>query len=175
MTTEPYDRIWECSNISGELIEEKARWLRDARGLHGKSLRFFDLAGKLLHHARSDYYLITPVFFHSILGLESALKFHYRLEKGYLKELLARAIADGLLHDGIFSPFPPLSKQLLSSRGKVRSYKTHLEKLAELIPAWRNEYFHGIYLLAPDYFHLTIQMREIADVLKTRRSRVAGL
>jgi hypothetical protein len=44
-----------------------------------------------------------------------------------------------------------------------------LELLVQLVPELRNQYFHGRYLLAPDYLHLTFQLREIADALDTFR------
>jgi len=159
------DERWGWAGISGTTIQERAEWLREKRNLHGASLGFFDTAGRILVHARTDYLLISPVFFHAIIGVESALKLHYKSEGAYLKELLKRAAGDGLVNDAIFSKIQPLSDQIVPL--EIRKLGTHHEKLAELIPEWRNVYFHGGFILTPDYFHLTIQMREIADVLTT--------
>ena len=166
------DQRWTSEGISGDTIREKAAWIAEKRNLHGRSLAFFDIAGRLLLHAETDYLLISPVFFHAILGLESALKLHYRTEMGYLKELFRRGIDDGLVTEKVFHNIRPLSKKI--SQQLDRDITAHHEKLAALIPEWRNQYFHGGFLLMPDYFYLSLQLREIADVLTTSKKRAAG-
>ena len=160
---------WEWAGISGDTIVEKAVWLRAKRHLHSGSLRFFETAGSILVHARTDYFLISAAFFHAIIGVESALKLHYRKEKSSLAVLLERAIKDDLIQDSIFSEIKPLPDRIVPKQ--LRKLGAHHQKLAKLIPEWRNEYFHDGYILMPDYFHLTIQMREIADVLTTLETR----
>ena len=47
---------------------------------------------------------------------------------------------------------------------------TFSERLSSLVPKLRNQFFHGTYLLSPDYLYLAFQMREIADALNTREA-----
>lgn len=44
---------------------------------------------------------------------------------------------------------------------------TYSESLSSLVPKLGHQFFHGTYLLSPDYLHLTFHMREIADALNT--------
>jgi hypothetical protein len=49
-------------------------------------------------------------------------------------------------------------------------HRTYSEWLSSLVPKLRNQFFHGAYLLSPDYLFLAFQMREIADALNTRET-----
>lgn len=167
------DERWLSYGVTGAYLEEKAAWLSEARFLHDRSLRFFELAGTLVSLSRSNYPLASVAFFHAIPGLERALRMHYRDEDSSLKDLLQCGVEEKLIHDALFAdkrpftaPFSRRVKRLAAPKGG-----TWTEMLAHLIPALRNEYFHGVYLLAPDYLHLTFQLREIADALNTQNSR----
>jgi hypothetical protein len=110
-------------------------------------------------------------FFHAIPGLECALKLHYRDEEAYLSDLLRRAVEEKVVLDRAFADPHPFTDWFYQAYQKLikEHCATNAELLAHLIPELRNQYFHGIYLLAPDYLHLTFQLREFADALMTRR------
>ncbi|MEO6006119.1 MAG: hypothetical protein ABIS43_23435 [Opitutus sp.] len=144
-------------------------WLKEGRTLHGNALRFFEDAGTLVKFARYDYTLVSAAFFQGILGLERALKIHFKANKGYLGELLGKAIEIGAIGESTMNDSPELtpefSKQVKSIVGKQAL--SRLKCLEQLLPELRNQYFHGTYLLAPDYLHLTFQLRRMADALAT--------
>jgi len=166
MQTKP-DQRWEWFGITVEFLEAKADWLRAPRGLHGNSVRFFELAGTLISHSRYDYPLSSLAFFQGVIGLERALKLHYRTENKNLATLMSTALKDSLVRDSMFSTIPPFTKEF--SRQIEDRFTSHSETLVALVPKLRNQFFHGTYLLAPDYVHLTFQLREIADVLTTKK------
>lgn len=159
------DARWKWFGITVDFLEAKAEWLRAPRKLHGSSVRFFELAGTLVSHSKYDYPLSSLAFFQGVIGLERALKLHYQTEEKSLAALMATALEDSLLRDSLFSTVAPFSKEF-SQQIKARS-STHSETLVALVPKLRNQFFHGTYLLAPDYLDLTLQMREIADAIKT--------
>ena len=162
------DQRWEWFGISADFLDSKAEWLRAPRRLHWSSVRFFELAGSLVSYSRFDYPLSSLAFFQGAIGLERALKLHYRVKDDSLSALLTRALRDAVLRDSLFSSIPPLSKELLRQIS-VRPVRpaTHSETLVVLVPELRNQFFHGTYLLAPELLHLTLQLREIADALTT--------
>jgi hypothetical protein len=162
------DERWHSFGVTMDFLESKAEWLRAPRMLHGSSVRFFELASSLISCSRFDYPLSSLAFFQAVIGLERALKLHYRTEEDYLSALLKRALKESLVQDSLFSSFPPLSERFLS-QVSVRA-SAHSETLLALVPELRNQFFHGTYLLAPEYLYLTIQMREISDVLVTKRA-----
>jgi bifunctional pyridoxal-dependent enzyme with beta-cystathionase and maltose regulon repressor activities len=67
--------------------------------------------------------------------------------------------------DAAFGEIRPLSDHF--QRQIEEPAETHCQLLSKLVPKLRNQFMHGTYLLAPDYVHLAIQMREIADLLRT--------
>ncbi len=170
------DDRWLSHKVTGAFLEERAAWLKEDRKLHSSSLRFFELAGTLVSFSRFSYPFASVAFFHGILGLEPALKLHYHDEKACLSDLLRRAVVKKLVNDALFGLRPPFTKELskmvdrLVHRLADQKPRTHSELLPRLIPELRNEYFNGDYLLAPDFLHLTFQLREIADALTTLKS-----
>lgn len=164
------DDRWPGFGISAAFFEEKGRWLKEGRNLHGSALKFFEMAGTLVGLARLDYLLASVAFFQAIPGLEWALKLHYRKKDDKLRNLLAHAVRDGLVSDALFGDIPPFTTKF--ARQIKPRLKTRTEELLFVIPELRNQYFHGTYLLAPDYLHLTIQLRQIADALTTKKNRL---
>lgn len=161
------DERWAGFGITPEFLETKAEWLREPRLLHGGCVRFFELASTLILHSRYDYPLGSLAFFQAVIGVERALKLHYRSEKKHLASLFSCALKDALIHDILFADSPSPSARFL--RQVPGRYATYSERLAVLVPELRNQFFHGTYLLAPEYVHLAIQLRKIADVLDTKK------
>jgi hypothetical protein len=160
------DERWSWFGVTAAFLESKASWLNEARDLHGKSLRFFQLAGKLVWLSRDDYELSSLAFFQAIIGLERALRLHFASEEAPLALLFRKAVAEGIVTDSAFAEGWPLSDDL---RRKLDVTATsHCHALSVLVPRLRNDFMHGTYLLSPDHLYLTLQMREIADVLKTK-------
>lgn len=155
---------WHDYGITVKWIEEKAGWMRRDSGSPGAIDGFFDCAGRLMRLCAYDYYLLGPMFFHAVIGLEAMLRVHYKAtDKNSFSELLGKAVEEDLFHDGIFFEIRPLDPIFKKRFDKGR--KSHVEKLALLLPTLRNQYMHGIYQFHPDYLHLAIQVREMADVL----------
>jgi hypothetical protein len=162
------DIRWSWFGVTAEFLEQKASWLSEQRELNQRSLDFFRLAGKLVGLSRDDYELASLAFFQAIIGLEKALRLHFASEEGKFAFLLQEAVTKGLVTDAVFSevrPFEDESLKRLQQQGGATG--THCEDLAVLIPKLRNQFVHGTYLLSHEYLYLTIQMREIADALKT--------
>jgi hypothetical protein len=172
------DERWSWFDVTESFFETKASWLKEARSLHGSSVRFFELAGKLLLFSRDDYELSSLAFFQAVIGLEKAFRLHFRLPPHSfvtLAPLFDRTIADGIVTDAAFSEIRPFSghfKNQIEEWALVQSQEvsawTHCQTLSVLVPMLRNQFMHGTYLLAPDYVHLAVQMREIADLLLTK-------
>jgi hypothetical protein len=164
---------WPMGDIDGPWLEAKGAWLKEERNLHGNSCKFFVTAGSLFIFARYEYALGSVAFFQAILGFEKALKMHYQQNEGYLKELMKKAVADGIINDAILSQSPRLGDhfhQEVRNLGGKKSM-THCEQLCLWLPEQRNQYFHGTYLLSPDHYYLTIQLRRLADALDTQRTQ----
>ena len=170
------DVRWSWFDITESFFETKAAWLKEARSLHGSSVRFFELAGKLVYLSRDDYELSSVAFIQAVIGLERALRLHFRTPSEHysslatsgesLASLLGRATSEGIVTDAAFSEIRQFSEPIRSQL-EVRD-DTHCQVLSVLVPKLRNQFAHGTYILAPDYLHLAIQMREIADVLVTK-------
>ena len=160
------DRRWSSLGITGEFLEKKAAWLREQRMLHDNCARFFQSAGDLVSFSRFHYPLASLALFQAVIGLERGLKLHYGREDEHFSALFNRAVEEKLVHDKLFVHPIKLSRDML----KLIKPKppTYSEKLASLVPKLRNQFFHGTYLLSPDYLYLGFQMREIADALNTR-------
>ena len=170
---------WTWEGRTLESIAETAAWLDERRRLGGGCENFFHMAAKMLLLARFDYFLITPVFFHSVIGLERALRIHYksseetytRMSAGSLdsfSQLFQRAVDDELITDGLFGEVPRLDDYFDQFGEEGEAPSSHSALLALLIPKLRNEYFHGSDMLHSDFYELTIQLRQCADALKTR-------
>ena len=190
------DIRWSYFGVTDALLESKAAWLKEEHDLHDQSLHFFQLAGKLVSLSRDDYELASLAFFQAIIGLERALRLHFAaVETDKFAELLGRAVAEEIVTDAVFSDVRPLSDEFLKQIAEkvlpdatfsievplpdrlLRKVKdevpTHSLALSILVPKLRNQFMHGTYLLSPEYLHLTLQMREIADALKTKSTRPA--
>ncbi|MDF1850371.1 MAG: hypothetical protein P1U85_06005 [Verrucomicrobiales bacterium] len=170
--------IWE--GVTLEALEETATWLSESRQLGSGAAHFFSMAGRLLMHARFDYFLIEPMFFQAVIGLERALRIHYKapretyteMSEGNLdsfRNLFKRAVEENIIGDEIFGEIRPLPKELVSLC--VEEPKTYSELLASLVPELRNRYFHGNWFLIGEFYPLTIQLRKCADVLKSQGSK----
>lgn len=170
------DIRWSFIGVTVDLLEQKASWLIEERGLHQRSLHFFRLAGKLVLLSRDDYELASLAFFQATIGLERAMRLHFASEDAPFAFLFQEALKNKLITDMIFSevrPFEDGLLRLLKNRDAVTT--THRAALAVLIPELRNQFMHGTYLLSSEYLYLTFQLREIADVLKTtRRANVSN-
>jgi hypothetical protein len=163
------DQRWSWFDVSESFFEAKASWLKEARTLHGSSVRFFQLAGKLVWLSRDDYELSSLAFFQAVIGLERAFRLHFRPQPKPLtsfNSMFARAVSEGIVTDAAFSEIRPLSDHI--RRQLEEPADTHCRVLSILVPKLRNQFMHGTYLLAPDYLHFAIQMREIADLLRTK-------
>lgn len=165
------DDRWLSYDVTGAFLEEQAAWLSGGRTLHSGSLRFFEESGALVSFSRYHYPLASVAFFHAIPGVECALKLHYQKAELPLSELLLRALDEKLIKDSLFTHRKPFTERFAKMvDGLVEEQGgTHSQLLVSLVPKLRNQYFHGTYLLAPDYLHLTFQLREIADALITRQ------
>ena len=163
------DERWSWFDVTECFFEIKASWLKEARSLHGSSVRFFELAGKLFLFSRDDYELSSLAFFQAVIGLERAFRLHFRSPSNSfpsLASLFNRAMSEGIMTDLPFSEIRPLSDHIRSQLEAPAA--THCHALSVLVPKLRNQFMHGTYLLAPDYLHLAVQMREIADLLRTK-------
>jgi len=167
---------WTWEGLTLESIEETAAWLSERRRLGSGCEYFFSMAGRMLLHARFDYVLITPMFFHAVIGLERALRIHYKQpDERYMAggdgsldsfgNLFQKAVEHGVIHDDIFGELQALPGEL-PRQGEYES-ATHSEWLAWLVPKLRNDYFHGRSSLKHEFYPLTVQMRQCADALKT--------
>jgi len=126
------------------------------------------LAGKLVSLSRDDYELSSLALFQAIVGLERALRLHFASDKEVFALLFRKAVAEEIVTDAVFSEVRPLPDELLRQLEGV--VPTHSHALSILVPKLRNQFMHGTYLLSPEYLRLTLQMREIADALKTKTS-----
>lgn len=163
--------LWPQREIDGAWLEAKGAWLKEPRNLHPDSCVFFINAGSLFIFARYEYAFGSIAFSQAILGFENALKRHYQQNDGYLKELMKKAMADGTINDAILGKTPRLDDsfhQRVRNLGGKKSM-THCEQLCLWLPEQRNRYFHGTFLLSPYLYHLTIQLRMLADALDTNR------
>ncbi len=163
------DIRWSYFGVTDAFLESKAAWLEEERDLHRQSAHFFRLAGKLVSLSRDDYELASLAFFQAIIGLERAFRLHFAAEEtDKFAELFGKAVTEEIVTDAVFSEVRPIPKEL--RRHFKGTAPTHSRALAILVPKLRNQFVHGTYLLSPEYLHMTIQMREIADALKTKRT-----
>ena len=161
--------LWLTFGFSDADLEEKANWIsRDHPGFTGGTVMYFRTAGSLIGFSKYDFKLVSLVFFQAVIGLEKMLKHFYRDEKAAFKDLFARAVEEGVIADGSFSKIEPLRKEFRDLIDKGRT--TYAEKLACLIPALRNEFFHGDYRLHPEFLPLALQVREAVDALLMART-----
>ena len=178
----PLATQWTWEGLTSEAIEETATWIGEPRRLGSGCENFFHMAGKMLLLARFDYFLITPVLFYSVIGLERALRVHYKSpDQPYtstcagsskpFRLLFQRVVDDELITDELFDEIPPISELFRLFEKDIEVPSSHSASLALLIPELRNQYFHGYDLLLPHSFGLTIQLRKCADILKTRGTK----
>jgi hypothetical protein len=67
------DQRWPWFDITESFLEAKSSWLQEPRTLHGSSVRFFVLAGKLVWLSRDDYELSTLAFFQALASSERSV------------------------------------------------------------------------------------------------------
>ncbi len=186
------DIRWSYFGVTAAFLESKASWLKEERELHDRSVHFFRLAGKLVSLSCDDYELSSLAFFQAIIGLERAMRLHFASDAAPFALLFREAVAKEIVTDAAFSEVRPLPDELLKQlaeavlpdavipefrplpdkliRKLARVVPTHSRALSILVPKLRNQFMHGTYLLSPDHLYLTIQMREIADALRTKPS-----
>ncbi|MES2922295.1 MAG: hypothetical protein V4819_12155 [Verrucomicrobiota bacterium] len=165
---------WKDYGITVEWIEEKSEWMRRDSGSPGAIDGFFDCAGRLMRLCAYDYYLLGPMFFHAVIGLEAMLRVHYKAtDKKKFNKLLDKAVKEGLFHDGIFSEIRSIHEGFSPKAEKKRKreeLKSGVGTLVWLLPRLRNQYMHGIYQFHPDFLHLAVQVREMVDTLTMPRT-----
>ena len=173
---------WAWQNLTLETMQETATWLAGRRQLGSGCERFFHMAGKLLLLARFDYSLITPVFFHAVIGLERGLRIHYKSpDQTYtsgsdgnldgFRNLFQKAVDEAVITDELFGEVASLTEFFPEYMQDVEMPSNRCAALALLIPELRNRYFHGKEVLAPEFYWLTIQLRQCADALQTRGTK----
>lgn len=192
--TLPQQWVWQ--NQTCDSILKHVEWLQEPRKLGSGCDYHFLTTGKLLHFTLQDYMLIVPTLQQAILGLERAIRVHYKpVDECYgslcngcttvsFRDLLQKAVDNQIINDEIFSKTPPhpdgLKEQiqngtLFSSQNKDEKSRHDLsysQQLATLIPILRNYYFHGNpTFLCPGFLDVIIDLRLIADALKTRGVR----
>lgn len=162
------DRRWLGTKVTIEWLNEKAEWLCRDTGSPGGIDSFFETAARLMRLCGYDYLLLGSMFFHVVIGLEAMLRVHFKSkpEDGF-RSLLERAVREGVITDATFSEIRPLPKAFKDHFDE--KLPTHAQRLAELLPALRNEYFHGSCWLHPEFVHLALQVREMADALTISR------
>jgi len=180
---------WKRQNQTFESLEKHAQWLREQRQLGSGCEYYFDMAGKLLRLSTEDYFLIVPAFYQTVIGLERALRFHYKPEdecygfgagnQDSFANLLQRAVDEGAINDDLFIESTleqdGLKKQIQDGRRskndatKTLSKLSYSQQLAVSIPELRNAHFHGNpNFLTPGILEVAIDLRIIADNLKTK-------
>jgi len=74
---------------------------------------YFRTAGSLIRFSRYDFTLLPLAFFQAVVGLEKTLKLHYRSESEVFKELLKRAVGEGVINDASFASDEPMRRLLV--------------------------------------------------------------
>ena len=170
---------WKLRGVTFEQWERETSWLEERRNM-GVQEEFFKLAARLLRLVPQDWSMLSPAFFHAVIGLERGLRAHYKApdelysEPGAqdpFRDLLQKALSEGLINDELFRDalvVPNLDPYLLDC-----SYEGYSKRLVDKLPELRNSYFHGRMVLSPEFFHLTLHLRLIVDVLKTSPVRTS--
>lgn len=167
---------WRWKGLTSSEFDARVRWLGEHRELGSGCESFFLIAARLFGLAKEDPTLATPAFFHAVIGLERALRVHYKpvdqiygsLCEGSMEpfaDLLKRAKEEGLLVDGLFPEIRSFPEEWNSLPGG--HVQGDARALAELVPYWRNQYFHGRMVESSHFFFLALQLRSVADALKT--------
>ena len=171
---------WTWNGLTEEDMNQKIAWLEEPRKLGSGCGRFFQVSARLFSHARYDCMMASPAFFHAVIGLERALRIHYKskdetystLSEGNQSpfvNLLKRALEDRLVFEDGFEHHRPIPVEFLERLDPCPA--DHAGRLACLVPLLRNEYFHGSFRFSPYFFFLALQLRGIADELKTKGER----
>lgn len=161
--------LWGGFGVSDADLEKKAVWIsRDHRNFPDATVMYFRTAESLIRFSRYDFKLISLAFFQAVIGLERMLKHYYSDDAAAFKELFVRAVRDGVITDDSFSRIEPLPKEFSGLIEK--GLPTYARKFACLIPALRNQFFHGDYHLRPEFLHLALQVREAVDALLMART-----
>jgi hypothetical protein len=165
--------------VTKQFLDDKAAWLSAQRELEDDVARFFIEAGKLVSFSWYHHPFASLALFPSIIALEKSLRLLNRNPKLSFQELFAEIVEQGIVSDTVFTRLQ-LSKDFELSRMKKLvegKQNSHLALLSNLIPKLRNDFFHGTYLMSPEFLLLCFQMRELADALcpEIRRRRPPGL
>ena len=164
---------WKLRGVTVEQWDRETTWLEERRKM-GVEESFFRMAARLLRLVPQDWDMLSPAFFHAVIGLERALRSHYKApDEMYtgpgaldpFRDLLQKALSEGLINDELFKdaivvPDPDAFLLDYANEG-------YAKRLVEKLPVLRNSYFHGQMILSPEFFQLTLHLRRIVDVLKT--------
>jgi hypothetical protein len=154
--------IWRTLGVTQQFLDEKAAWLSEQRELNDQVAFFFIEVGKLVSFSWYHYPFASLALFQSIIGVEKSLRLFNRKPNLSFQQLFAQVVEQGIISDSAFST-PELTTEMKKRvKGKPKS---HAEALAILMPKLRNDFFHGTYLMSPDFLPLCFQMRELADAL----------
>lgn len=163
------DATWTALGVSEQTLHASAVRLSERKDLPQPVHRFFEQAGTLMLHSWYSYPFASIAFFHAVLGVERALRFTFDADPDVekFKALFARAVKQGIIHDGVFEAITPVRGTFVD-RVPAKLHKeltSYAAVLAELVPRLRNEYFHGEYIMSNDFLPLSLRLREAADAL----------
>ena len=173
--------IWRSLGVTEQFLEQKADWLSEQRALEDDVARFFMEAATLVSFSWYHYPFASLALFQSIIAVEKSLRLVNRNLKLSFQEIFAEIVDQEIVSDSVFSKFGLPSKDFELSKDMKKQVegkpKSHLELLSKLIPKLRNDFFHGTYLMSPEFLPLCFQMRELADALcpEIQRRRPPGL
>lgn len=172
--------IWRSLGVTHQFLEEKAAWLSEQRTLEDDVARFFMEAGKLVSFSWYHYPFASLALFQSIIAVEKSLRLINRNPELSFQKLFDEVVDLDIISDSVFSACDLRKEFGLSEATKMLvegEQRSHMGLLSKLIPKLRNDFFHGNYLMSPEFLLLCLQMRELADALcpEIRRRRPPGL
>jgi hypothetical protein len=156
------DLVWQTLGVTKQSLDNKAAWLSEQRKLDDRVAFFFIEVGKLVSFSWYHYPFASLALFQSIIGVEKALRLLNSNPNVSFQILFADIVKEGIISDSIFSKIEMTSEM---RKLGARRQMSHLEFLSKWVPKLRNDYFHGTYMMSPDYLVLCCQMRELADAL----------
>lgn len=113
----------------------------------------FSTARNLLVYSWFYYPFNVTAQFLAFVSVEMALKTKYKVKKGSFKELLKRAVDEGLVKNEGFTHIQQKDKdmpELPAVEMMSENVKSYAKILIEAIPFLRNELAHGSTMLHPD-------------------------
>lgn len=166
MLTSPHP--WSAHGVTDEAIERTARWLEEDHVRFPSSLvMYFRTAAHCLRLTLHDYFLLPIVFSQTVIGFEKLLRLHFNDTEGNLpfKEMFRQAVQTKVIHDGLFPRQYQWSTTLREHFSELWEDGPFANQLAVVIPALRNHYLHGDYILTHDLLGLTIHVRQMVDAV----------